>query len=267
MLTNHQMQQYEHRGYIFLPACFSKIEAQVMKLEFQRVMATGTDGHQSGLDVLWAPHTKSEIFDELARHPRLLGPSIQLLSSDAYVYRYKLHTKIAFTSELVHWHQDYKRWHDTDGMPSPRITSIAIFLDEITEFNGALTLIPGSHKEGLLSPLERTDVFGAAFEKRRYDVDLETAGRLIEQYGLVQPRGPAGSVLIFDANLVHASGPNMTPWPRDMALLAHNSVENALPPRSNPRPEYKASRTPIPLTSVADDALLRRASTLTIEHV
>jgi len=266
-LTPEQVRQYEDVGYLFLSACFSEAEARVMKLECKRLMAEGNDGRQSGLDVLWAPHTESAIFDELVRHPRLLGPSIQLVGSDVYVFRSKLHTKIGFASEMVPWHQDYKRWHDTDGLPSPRITSIAVFLDEISEFNGGLTLIPASHKEGLLLPLERSDVFGAAFEKRRFDVDLETVGRLIEKYGLVQPRGPAGSVLIFAANLVHASGPNMTPWPRDMALLAHNSVENALLPRSDPRPEYKASRTVSPLTSVSDDALSRRASSLTSEHV
>src|SRR5436309_15892287 len=121
MLTSVQLGEYEDRGYVFLPGCFSLAEARVMKLEFQRVMAKGNDGHQGGLDVVWAPHSKSGLFDALGRHPRLLGPSTELLGSEVYIYRFKLHTKIALTSELVNWHQDFKRWHDTDGMPSPRI--------------------------------------------------------------------------------------------------------------------------------------------------
>ena len=37
-----------------------------------------------------------------------------------------------------------------DLMPSSRAMNIAIFLDEVTEFNGPLLFIPGSHKKGII---------------------------------------------------------------------------------------------------------------------
>lgn len=259
-LTQQQVDQYHEKGYFLLEGCFSLPEVRLLKEEHRRLMSEEEVGKAAGLEIIWAPHKKSRLFDALVRHPRLVSPSVQLLRSDVYVLRCKLHSKPAFTEESVHWHQDYKRWHNTDGLPSPRVTSMAVFLDEITEFNGGLVLIPGSHKEGLLAAPHRADVFGAAFETRRYDVDTETLVNLIQQYGLVLPKGPAGSVLIFEANLVHASGPNMTPAAREMVLLAHNSVENALLPVPHPRDDFRASRDPTAIQPVADDALMASAT-------
>lgn len=260
-LTGQQIDQYHEEGYFLLEGCFSPPEVSLLKDEQRRLMSEEEIGKAAGLEIVWAPHKKSRLFDALVRHPRLVSPSVELLGSDVYVLRCKLHSKPAFTEESVHWHQDYKRWHNTDGLPSPRVTSMAVFLDEITEFNGGLILIPGSHKEGLLAAPSRADVFGAAFETRRYDVDTGTLAKLIERYGLVLPKGPAGSVLIFEANLVHASGPNMTPLAREMVLLAHNSVDNALLQVPYPREEIRASRDPTPIRPVPDDALLAYATT------
>ena len=41
-------------------------------------------------------------------------------------------------------------WQE-DGIPTPRMANAVIFLDEVNEFNGPLMLIPGSHKEGIIS--------------------------------------------------------------------------------------------------------------------
>jgi ectoine hydroxylase len=68
---------------------------------------------------------------------------------------------------------------------------------------------------------------------------------LVERYGLVQPKGPAGSVLLFDCNLMHGSNGNISPYPRSNAFFVYNSVENA--PRwpfsgQKPRPWYLGER-------------------------
>ena len=41
-----------------------------------------------------------------------------------------------------------------------------------------------------------------------------TVTRLVEEGGIVAPTGKPGSVLMFHGNLVHASAPNITPYPR-----------------------------------------------------
>jgi ectoine hydroxylase len=74
---------------------------------------------------------------------------------------------------------------------------------------------------------------------------------LASAYGIEQFTAPAGSALMFDANLMHGSGNNITPFPRSHIFLVFNSVENALvAPFSGaePRPPHVAARDFSPLT-------------------
>ena len=58
-------------------------------------------------------------------------------------------------------------------------------------------------------------------------------------------------------NLVHASPPNITPYPRKIVYLTLNAVSNYI--RTPTRPEYIAHRDFTPIQTVEDDALLRLA--------
>src|SRR3546814_15732801 len=58
--------------------------------------------------------------------------------------------KNAFDGDVWQWHQDYGTWLNDDLMPSPRAMNVAIFLDEVNEYNGPLMFIPGSHRLGVL---------------------------------------------------------------------------------------------------------------------
>src|SRR3712207_8150963 len=72
--------------------------------------------------------------------------------------------------------------------------------------------------------------------------------------GIVAPTGKPGSVLMFHGNLVHASPPNMTPYPRKIVYLTLCAVSNHITKFT--RPEFIAHRDFTPITPVADDALL-----------
>jgi hypothetical protein len=69
-------------------------------------------------------------------------------ASDAI--KFKINAKAAFEGDVWQWHQDYGTWARDDGMPEPRAMNIAVFLDEVFPFNGALMLVPRSHKHGTL---------------------------------------------------------------------------------------------------------------------
>ena len=253
--TQAQVDEYAETGVLFLPELFSAAEVAVLQAGFDAAIEAHAGGVQTGVQIALAPHEKSEMFDLLARHPRLVEPSTQLLGSPVYVHRCKLHGKLPFTKEHVPWHQDYKRWHLTDRMPAPRVLSAAVFIVDVTEFNGPIVLIPGSQKEGMLLR-SAPGTLDLELEYRQYDVDTETVGRLIMKYGIVAPKGPAGSAIFFDANMVHTSGPNLTPFHRDIFLIAYNSVENVLLPVEKPREEGLASRTFDPIECVSNDIFL-----------
>jgi len=62
-------------------------------------------------------------------------------------------------------------------------------------------------------------------------LDNATVTRLVEEGGIVAPTGKPGSVLMFHGNLVHASAPNITPYPRRIvyAVLPRHRAAILLP--------------------------------------
>ena len=157
----------------------------------------------------------------MAHHPRLVEPLQQLFGEGVYVHQFKINAKAAFEGDVWQWHQDYGTWARDDGMPEPRAMNISIFLDEVLPINGPLMLIPKSHKHG---------TFAAGHDKSTtsyplWTLDQETVTRLCAEaappggVGIVAPTGKPGSVLMFHGNLVHASPPNITPYPRKIVYL------------------------------------------------
>ena len=153
------------------------------------------------------------------------------------------------------WHQDYGTWARDDGMPEPRAMNIAVFLDDVFPFNGALMLIPGSHREGTLKAGHDT----ATTSYPLWTLDEDTVTRLCKEAerpghaGIVAPTGKAGSVLMFHGNLVHASAPNITPYPRKIIYLTLCAVSNHITKFT--RPDFIAHRDFTPIQAVDDDAL------------
>ena len=64
-----------------------------------------------------------------------------------YMHQFKINGKMAFDGDVWQWHQDYGTWLNDDRMPAERAMNVAIFLDDVNEFNGPLMFIPGSHKQ------------------------------------------------------------------------------------------------------------------------
>jgi ectoine hydroxylase len=77
----------------------------------------------------------------------------------------------------------------------------------------------------------------------------------VEEGGIVAPKGPPGSILLFHGNLVHASGSNLTPWPRWILYLSLNRCDNAI--RRFKRPTWIANRDFTPIEMLPDDCLIR----------
>ena len=146
---------------------------------------------------------------------------MQLFGESVYVHQFKLNAKAAFEGDVWQWHQDYGTWARDDGMPEPRAMNIAVFLDEVMPINGALMIIPKSHKQGVLEAGH--DMTTTSYPL--WTLDKETVTRLAAEaagpdgVGIVAPTGKPGSVLMFHGNLVHASPPNITPYPRKIVYL------------------------------------------------
>ena len=266
-MTEEQLRAYRKDGYIFFPSYFSEREVERLKSQLPTALAEDGPGRivEDGgglLRSVYGSHFNNETFRNLARHPRLVGPVRQALGSEIYLYQFKINVKAAFGGDVWQWHQDYIFWRNEDGMGDQQVMNAAVFLDEVNEFNAPLTLIPGSHREGVIEVLaKRPDAGRPAWvsnlsARLKYSLDKETVARLVAGYGLVAPKGPAGSALFFHCNLVHSSSNNISPFDRVIAFVTFNSVSNIPVPANNPRPEFLAGRDYSPVAPVSDDVFL-----------
>ncbi len=258
-LSSEQVRQFEELGYLLLPDLFSPAEMAILNAEVPKILTQqrtevirekGSDAPRSAFYV----QTWNDVFERLARHPRLVEPGIQLLGSDKlYMHQFKINAKAAFDGAVWQWHQDYATWYEDDQMPSPQAMNIALFLAEANEFNGPLMFIPKSHRGGRLQAGH--DVTTTSYPL--WTTDSETITRLVAEGGIVAPKGPPGSALLFHGNLVHASGSNLTPWSRWIVYLSLNRCDNAI--RRFKRPTWIANHDFTPIEMRPDDCLISYA--------
>ncbi|HEX8696899.1 MAG TPA: phytanoyl-CoA dioxygenase family protein [Longimicrobium sp.] len=274
-ITDEQIHDFQRDGFLLLPAVFSAAEVKAMKDELPGVFAEDSPARVMEKETgvvrsVYGSHRTHDVFGRMVRDPRLLVPSERILNDEVYVHQFKINAKLAFRGEVWEWHQDYIFWRNEDGVPTDNMVTAALFLDEVNEFNGPLLFVPGSQRGGVIEPRARkqadesepswkADVAAAL----SYTVQQDTLAELVTEGGIVAPKGPAGSVLFFDGNVVHGSAPNMSPFNRMLALVTYNAVSNTPPLREKPRPEFLCSRdfTPIaPLESGAHASALPLSS-------
>ena len=260
-LSETQATAFERDGYLFFPSLFSPAEIRTLTDEVPALYAQRRPENvrEKTGDVVrtnFAAHMYSAPFARLARHPRMVEPVQQLLGEALYMHQFKINGKMAFEGDVWQWHQDYGTWLNDDLMPTERAMNVAIFLDEVDEFNGPLMFIPGSHKKGVIDAKHDTSTTSYPL----WTLDHATVAQLVERAGgrrggIVSPHGPAGSMILFHSCLVHASSSNLSPWNRVSVYLSLCAVGNHI--RRFKRPEYIAHRDFTPIECLADDCLLR----------
>ncbi|MBW4049020.1 MAG: phytanoyl-CoA dioxygenase [Proteobacteria bacterium] len=267
MLNEELKQQYQEKGYFVLRNVVSEPALKILR-EAAAACALdindpGRVTEQDGVTVrgLHGTHLRNEAIASLCRHPVLLDAAKQILGQDVYVHQFKLNIKAAFVGDVWEWHQDMTFYHREDELPEPEFLTIAVFLDDVTEFNGPLTVIPGSHGAGFLDSFKHTivdydlksDWLSNTTAKLRYTVDRDVLRTLVRQCGMDAPKGRAGDSVVFHANLFHASGVNISPFERRVAFISYNSVKNLPKPTRAPRPEFLCARSFEPLTPCPDE--------------
>lgn len=255
-LTSEQRKQFEREGYLFFPRLFSAPEIKVLADEVPALYAQRRPENvrEKGSDAVrtnFAAHMYSYPYARLARHPRMVEPIRELFGEDVYMHQFKINGKMAFEGDVWQWHQDYGTWANDDQMPSARAMNVAIFLDDVNEFNGPLMFIPGSHRQGVLAAQHDTSTTSYPL----WTINHDTIRELVAKGGIVAPQGLAGSMILFHGCLVHASGSNLSPWNRVSVYLSLCAVSNHI--RRFKRPGYIAHRDFTPIRCLPDDCLLK----------
>ncbi len=246
-LSADQLAAFRRDGVVVLPHRFRADEVAVMHDALDELLAEDVPQNirekSSGVvRTAMGLHLRHEVFARLVHDPRLLAPAHQVLGpGPLYAQQVKVNVKEAFTGEQWQWHYDFATHHHEDDVPEPLALNLHVFLDEVTEFNGPLMFVRGSHRDGPVA----TSLDTVTTSYPLWTVGPEVVGPLAERGGLISPKGPAGTMLMFGDTIVHASPPNLSPWPRRIFSLIVNPVGNRQ--RSDRRADHFHHRDLTPL--------------------
>ncbi|MFO1059323.1 MAG: phytanoyl-CoA dioxygenase family protein [Dongiaceae bacterium] len=258
MLSETQLEEYRRTGFTFLPGLIASDEIAAVRqriLELCRERRREVIVEKDGKTVrsVMNGHVFDDVLGRFVRHPRLINAARQIVGSDVYIFQSIVNLKWPFTGDIWPWHQDYPTYLEDDGMPEPRAVNVLVFFEEVGEFNGPLMLIPGTH--GGKAHVMDIDTTSTSYPGRWISRDW------VEQYarerGIAAPKGPAGSVIFAHTNIVHGSGPNLSPWGRMLMSLTLNSVENRH--TGSRRPDWIVLRDTTPVVPIDESQLARQA--------
>ena len=237
-LDRDQLARYARDGFLVWPRLFSAAQVTALLAEMERLAAAAdrsrddviVEPDSDAVRSLFRLHHDSDAMRTLAADPRLAAAARQILGDDVYIHQSRVNFKPAFEGKSFPWHSDFETWHVEDGMPRMRALSVSLFLTRNTEHNGPLMVIPGSHLRYVRCVGETPpEHFKQSLRKQAYGVpDRDSLTRLAADHEIVSCTGEAGTVVMFDCNLMHGSSANITPMPRHNVFLCYNSVANRL---------------------------------------
>jgi len=159
---------------------------------------------------------ESPILDIVAE---LLGPSIRFHHS-------KLNLKGGHIGAPVEVHQDAAFYpHSNDD-----VLAVGLLLDDATAENGAMSVLPGSHRGPIYTHYDAQDRFVGGMRAEEIAQLDRSGARLLAL--------PAGSIHIHHYRLVHWSAPNTSPGDRRLLINAYaaaDAVPLAADPTGSPR--------------------------------
>ena len=218
MLDEEQIAAFTHKGYLAVENVLTAGEVE----ELQRVTdefversraVTANDatfdlepGHRAespSLRRLKHPVDKHAVYAKYARHQPILDIVECLLGSDLRYHNNKLNMKNPGHGAAVEWHQDWAFYPHTND----DLLEVGIALSDMTEQNGALMVIPGSHR-GKTWDHHQDGCFVGGVTDPTFRPD-----------GAVALTVPAGGITLHHVRLLHGSRPNRSDKPRRMFFI------------------------------------------------
>jgi ectoine hydroxylase-related dioxygenase (phytanoyl-CoA dioxygenase family) len=161
------------------------------------------------------PHVVHPVFDRFLRSPVMVKALQQLLGESIRLHGSKLNLKSPRYGSPVEWHQDWAFYpHSNDD-----ILAVGVMLEDTTVENGALYVMPGTHKGPVHDHHDADGYFCGAIDPGACDLDFRSA---------VACEGPAGSCSFHHVRTVHGSAQNLSDRPRGL-LLYEVTAADAFP--------------------------------------
>lgn len=228
-LTNEQKASYWRDGYVLIE---NAVPADVLEnlqnvtrnfIDQSRVVTSNNDiydldkGHSNEnprLNRIKTPHSVHQAYWDYLCSEALLDFIQPLLGQNIRLNNSKLNAKAAQGGAPVEWHQDWAFYPHTND----DLLAVGVMLSDIGEDDGPLQMIPGSHKEPVLSHFN-DGVFCGAINPDDHAARLGDA---------VSITGKAGSLSLHHVRTTHGSAPNQGVNPR-LLLLYELAAADAWP--------------------------------------
>ena len=162
------------------------------------------------------PHLVDPVFAEFMHSPRLLAVLSALLgASGVRLHGSKLNLKAPEIGSPVEWHQDWAFYPHTND----DLLAVGVLLDDATEQNGPLMVLPGSHRGPTFDHHGPDGRFCGAMEPARDGLDYRRAVPLLAS---------AGACSFHHVRAVHGSAQNRSAQSRNL-LLYEFAAADAFP--------------------------------------
>ena len=219
MLTAKDVELYKSEGYVVVREVLTAAELERLRSGLARFLegAGEVDRNDDKYDLedthtradprvrrIKAPHKLDPAFYDLIRSPKLLDLMRPLLGPSVRLQNSKLNLKSAGYGAAVEWHQDWAYYpYSNDD-----VLAVGVLLDDFAEDNGAMMVIPRSHK-GPIHDHHANGVFCGGIDPTTPGIDFASAVPLY---------APAGSITLHHARTIHGSALNRSGRSRNFLL-------------------------------------------------
>ncbi len=190
--------QFFEDGYVFPIDILDADETLSYRKQLESLEAGLGDRTLGNKAQLNYPHVIFSFANEIVRNPAILDVVEHILGPDILVWGSTFFIKEPHTESYVSWHQDLRYWglDDVNGQVSAWIA-----LSRVTEANGCMRFVPGSHRGDMV---EHNDTFDDAnFLTRGQEADVA-----IDDASVVNVALEPGQASFHHGKLLHASAPN-----------------------------------------------------------
>lgn len=222
-LTTEQKQFYRDNGYLVgLPPIFTGDELKRLTEGYEQIVALLRED-ESPSDIMGWHKTSRWLYD-ICAHPQITEYVEGVLGANFYLAGSEFITKSPRSDKVVPWHQDSYYW----ATALNNTVTVWLAITDVDEANGAMKVIPRTHRNGIIKHQIAGDDSILSFE-----LDNGT----FKESDAVSMVIPAGGISMHDDALIHGSGPNTSDRWRIGLVIRYSKTEVKWDPAYYP--DYK----------------------------
>lgn len=239
-LSTRQLKQFHQDGYLFLENVIHEDTLARLQSEFEQWkeesrsyrepygttfdnrprfdLEPGHTKDKPALRRIASPVEISNTYLDFMRDNLALDAIVDIFGPNIRFENAKINSKQPGAATQVKYHQDFPfEPHSNDDM-----ITVLFFIDEVTERNGPLEVVPGSHRGPIYDHWHNGVFTGTVAD----EIIAEMKPKAIACYG------PAGSACLMHTRVLHGSAPNLSDKPRTLFICEY-TAEDCYPLQSN----------------------------------